>query len=34
MSLLTVIQAVCGRTNVPKPSAVMANIADKRTLNA
>lgn len=32
MSLLTVIQAVCSRTNVPKPSAVMANITDTQLL--
>ena len=32
MSLLTVIQYVCGRTNIPKPSAVMANIADTQLL--
>jgi hypothetical protein len=32
MSLLTIIQYVCSRTNIPKPAAVMANISDTQIL--
>lgn len=32
MSLLTIIQEFCGRTGVPKPSTVMASIADTQIL--
>lgn len=32
MSLLTVIQYVCGRTNVPVPSSVMGNTSDAQVL--
>src|SRR6185295_9394950 len=32
MSLLTVIQQVCGRTNIPVPSSVMGNTSDAQVL--
>lgn len=32
MSLLTIVQYVCGRSNVPVPSAVFANIGDTQIL--
>jgi hypothetical protein len=32
MALVDIIQYVAGRTNIPKPSAVMANIADTQIL--
>lgn len=32
MSMLTIIQTVCGRTGIPKPTAVMASITDPQLL--